>query len=247
MAVSQAVILVGGEGTRLRPLTDNTPKPVLPLAGRPFIRYMIDWLSFHGVEEAVLACGFRPDKVRDALGDQADGGPRLRYVEEPEPRGTAGAIKFAEEMLEDRFLALNGDVLTNLDLSALITAHEERDDARATIALHPIEDPSEYGLVRRTADGEILGFVEKPGAEEIDTDEVNAGAYVLERSILDQVPPDREVSIEREVFPTLVGKGLYGVRLEGYWLDIGTPERYHEAEADILAGRYSVGARESAK
>ena len=244
--VTQAVVLVGGEGTRLRPLTNDTPKPVLPLAGRPILSYVLDWLSEQGVEQAVLACGYRSELVRAALGRGGDGQPELVYVEEPEARGTAGAIKYAQDRLEDRFLALNGDVLMDLDLRSLIQAHE-RHSARATIALCPVDDPSEYGLVRRADDGEILGFVEKPEPGEIDTDEVNAGAYVLERSIFDEVPADREVSIERDVFPSLVGHGLYGVRLEGYWLDIGTLERYRQAEKDILAGRFNPRERESAR
>jgi len=234
----QALILVGGHGTRLRPLTLTMPKPVIPLVDRPFLRYMIDWLSRHGVDDIVMACGFRPDDVRDVLGDGIPGGPRLRYVEEPEPRGTAGAIKFAEDLLEDRFFALNGDVLTDLDLTALLELHEGS-DARATLALYPVDDPSAYGLVRRRPDGEISGFVEKPGPAEIDTDEVSAGAYVLEREVLDLIPAGQKVSIEREVFPKLVGDGLYSRRLEGYWMDIGTPERYLEACWDILDGKVS--------
>jgi mannose-1-phosphate guanylyltransferase len=154
-------------------------------------------------------------------------------VEEPEARGTAGAIKFAERFLDERFLALNGDVLTDLDLSALLKLHEER-GARATLALYPVEDPTAYGLVRRTDDGEILEFLEKPDPEQIDTDEINAGAYVLERDVVELIPDGREVSIEREVFPRLVGDGLYARRLEGYWMDIGTPERYLQASWDIL-------------
>ena len=232
----QALILVGGEGTRLRPLTLTTPKPVVPLVDRPFIRYMIDWLARHGVDDVVMACGFLAAGVRDVLGEGEGGGPRLRYVEEPEPRGTAGAMKFAERFLDDRFLALNGDVLTDLDLTALMDLHAAR-GATATIALHPVEDPSAYGLVRRSDDGEIAEFIEKPKAGEIDTDEVNAGAYVLEKSVLDLVPDGEEVSIEREVFPRLVGNGLYGCRLEGYWMDIGTPERYLQATWDILERR----------
>jgi mannose-1-phosphate guanylyltransferase len=232
----QALILVGGEGTRLRPLTLTMPKPVVPLVDRPFIRYMTDWLARHGVDDVVMACGFLAAGVRDVLGEGGDGGPRLRYVEEPEPRGTAGAMKFAERFLDDRFLALNGDVLTDLDLTALMELHEER-DAKATIALYPVDDPSSYGLVRRTGDGEITEFLEKPRPSEIDTDEINAGAYVLEKSVLDLVPDGREVSIEREVFPRLVGNGLYGRRLEGYWMDIGTPERYLQASWDILERR----------
>ena len=232
----QALVLVGGEGTRLRPLTRTAPKPVIPLVDRPFIRYMIDWLARHGVDDVLLSVGFLAHGIRDGLGDEIPGGPRLRYVEEPDRRGTAGAIKFAEEFLEDRFLALNGDVLTDLDLSALIRRHEEA-GAVATLTLYPVEDPTAYGLVRRRDDGEITEFLEKPDPAEIDTDEINAGAYVLERSVLDLIPPDREFSIEREVFPRLVGNGLYSQRLEGYWLDIGTPERYLQASWDILERR----------
>ena len=240
----QALILVGGEGTRLRPLTLTTPKPVVPLVDRPFIRYMVDWLARHGVDDVVMACGFLAAGVRDVLGDGEGDGPRLRYVEEPEPRGTAGAMKFAERFLDDRFLALNGDVLTDLDLGKLIELHEQR-GAEATLALHPVEDPSAYGLVRRSEDGEITEFIEKPDPGEIDTDEVNAGAYVLEKSVLGLVPEGREVSIEREVFPKLVGKRLYGRRLEGYWMDIGTPQRYLQASWDILERRVEtdVGQR----
>ena len=232
----QALILVGGEGTRLRPLTLTMPKPVVPLVDRPLIRYMVDWLARHGVDDVVMACGFMAEGVHDVLGDGGDGGPRLRYVAEPEARGTAGAIKFAERFLDERFLALNGDVLTDLDLTALIALHEER-GATATIALHPVADPSAYGLVRRREDGEISEFLEKPAADQIDTDEINAGAYVLEKSVLDLVPEGRECSIEREVFPSLVGNGLYGCRLDGYWTDIGTPDRYLQATWDILERR----------
>ncbi len=232
----QALVLVGGEGTRLRPLTRTAPKPVIPLVDRPFIRYMIDWLARHGVDEVVLSIGFLAHGIRDGLGDEIPGGPKLVYVEEPDRRGTAGAIKYAERHLDDRFLALNGDVLTDLDLSALIARHEEA-GATATLALYPVEDPTAYGLVRRREDGEITEFLEKPDPAEIDTDEISAGAYVLEKSVLDMIPPDREFSIEREVFPELVGNGLYSRRLEGYWMDIGTPERYLQASWDILEGR----------
>jgi len=232
----QALILVGGEGTRLRPLTSTMPKPVVPLVDRPFIGYMIDWLARHGVDDIVMACGFLAADVRDVLGEGGGQGPRLRYVDEPEAMGTAGAIKFAERFLDERFLALNGDVLTDLDLTALIRQHEER-SARATLALYPVADPTAYGLVRRAEDGRILEFLEKPDPSEIDTDEINAGAYVLEREVLSLVPEGRAVSIEREVFPKLVGDGLFSLRLSGYWMDIGTPERYLQASWDILEGR----------
>ncbi|HEX8688703.1 MAG TPA: NDP-sugar synthase [Solirubrobacterales bacterium] len=235
----QAIVLVGGEGTRLRPLTETVPKPALTLVDRPFLAYMIEWLAAHGVSEAVLACGFLPEVLRKALaGEEERAGVRIRYVVEPEPLGTAGAIRFAAdslgEGLEDRFLALNGDVLTDLDLSALLRAHRER-DAAATIALHPVQDAAAYGLVRSGEDGEVLEFLEKTG--ERAPGEVNAGMYVLERSALDLVPAGRNVSIEREVFPRLVGRGLHGLRLDGYWMDIGTPERYLWASWDILEGR----------
>jgi mannose-1-phosphate guanylyltransferase len=232
----QALVLVGGEGTRLRPITETIPKPVVPLVDRPFIRFMIDWLERHGVDDIIMACGFLAHGLRDVLGEGGDGGPRLRYVEEPEPLGTAGAIKFAERFLDERFLALNGDVLTDLDLTELIRMHETS-GASATLALYPVADPSAYGLVRRSEDSEVLEFLEKPDPGEADTDEVNAGAYVLERSVLDLIPEGREVSIEREVFPRLVGERLYSCRLEGYWMDIGTPERYLQASWDILERR----------
>lgn len=231
----QALILAGGEGTRLRPLTYTVPKPVLPLAGRPHIAYVIDWLVRHGVDDVVVSCGFLAEGMRRAL-RELEPGVEIRYAEEPDARGTAGAIRFADEMLGERFLVLNGDVLCDLDLTALIAQHE-RTGARATIALYPVEDPTGYGLIHRRDDGEITEFLEKPKPDQIDTDEINAGAYLLERSVLDEIPPDVAVSIEREVFPRLIGKGLYGIRLEGYWLDIGTPARYLEANWDILERR----------
>jgi mannose-1-phosphate guanylyltransferase len=243
----QAIVLVGGEGTRLRPLTDDVPKPALTLVDRPFLAYMVEWLGAHGVTEAVLACGFLPDVLREALGDGEHGGVRLRYVTEPERRGTAGAIRFAAEALgedlEESFLALNGDVLTDLDLTALVRAHRER-GSRATIALHPVEDAAAYGLVEAGADGQVLAFTEKTGERR--PGEINAGAYLLERSVLDLIPADREVSIEREVFPRLVGEGLGALVLDGYWMDIGTPERYLQATWDILEGRVETQVRPTA-
>src|SRR6187551_3123760 len=203
----QAIVLVGGEGTRLRPLTETVPKPALTLVDRPFLAYMIKWLARHGVTEVVLACGFLPDVLRAALADEEDrAGAKIRYVAEPQPLGTAGAIRFAADQLgdtlEERFLALNGDVLTDLDLSALLGAHQER-KATATIGLHPVEDSSAFGLVSSGREGEVLEFREKTG--ERAPGEINAGMYVLERSVLDLIPPAENVSIEREVFPRLVG------------------------------------------
>jgi mannose-1-phosphate guanylyltransferase len=235
----QAIVLVGGKGTRLRPLTETVPKPALTLVDRPFLAHMIEWLAGHGVTEVVLACGFLPDVLREALaGEEERAGVRIRYAVEPEPLGTAGAIRFAADSLgdelEQRFLALNGDVLTDLDLSALIAAHRER-GAAATIALHPVEDSSAFGLVHSGPEGEVLAFLEKTG--EAAPGEVNAGMYALERSVLELIPPGENVSIERDVFPRLVGAGLHGLLLDGYWVDIGTPERYLQASWDILEGR----------
>jgi mannose-1-phosphate guanylyltransferase len=231
----QALILAGGEGTRLRPLTYKVHKPVLPLAGRPHIAYVIDWLVRHGVDDVVISCGFLAEGMRQAIAE-LEPGVEIRYAEEPDRRGTAGAIRFAEDLLGDRFLVLNGDVLCDLDLTSLIAQHEKT-GAQATIALYPVEDPTGYGLVHRREDGEITEWLEKPEPDQVDTDEINAGAYLLERSVLDRIPPDREVSIEREIFPELIGEGFYGIRLEGYWIDIGTPTRFLEANWDILEKR----------
>jgi mannose-1-phosphate guanylyltransferase len=235
----QAIVLVGGEGTRLRPLTLTTPKPALTLVDRPFLAYMIEWLAGHGVAEVVLACGFLPEALREALvGEEERAGTIIRYVVEPEPRGTAGAIRYAAEQLGealgDRFLALNGDVLTDLDLTALLRVHRER-AARATLGLYPVEDAAAYGLVETAAGGEVHAFTEKTG--EPIPGEINAGTYVLERSVLDLIPPGENVSIERDVFPRLVANGLHGLRLDGYWMDIGTPARYLAASWDILERR----------
>jgi mannose-1-phosphate guanylyltransferase len=246
----QALILAGGEGTRLRPLTLTTPKPALQLVDRPFLRFMIDWLAAHGVDDIVVASGFGADELRSALGDGGAGGPSIAYVSEDEPLGTGGPLRLAadEGTLGERFLVLNGDVLTDLDLGELVRAHEVS-GAVATLALHPVDDPTAYGLVRRaggpkrpgdppeSATGEVLEFLEKPDDDAIDTDEISAGAYVIERDVIDLIPAGRNVSIEREVFPRLVGHGLYGHGLNGYWIDIGTPERYLQASWDILEGR----------
>ncbi len=243
----QAVVLVGGEGTRLRPLTAHVPKPALTLVDRPFLAYVVEWLAGHGVDEIVLACGFLPDVLRAELGEHEHEGVRLTYVVEPEPRGTAGAIRFAADALGDRlgdrFLALNGDVLADLDLSALLRSHEQR-RARASIALYQVDDASHYGLVTTGPDGAVAEFREKTG--EVAPGAINAGAYVLERSLLELIPPGEQVSIEREIFPQLIGAGLYALPLDGYWMDFGTPDRYLQATWDILEGRVATRVRPTA-
>jgi mannose-1-phosphate guanylyltransferase len=239
----QAVILVGGEGKRLRPLTSTVPKPVVPLVDRPFIAFMLEWLRQHEIDDVIMSCGFLATSVRNVLGDGSQLGIRLRFVEEPDPRGTAGALKFAESMLDERFLMLNGDVLTDIDLTEQIAQHQST-GAKATLALVPVADPTAYGLVHLHEDRSVKDFVEKPSPDAIDTNLISAGAYVLEREILELVPPQRSVSIEREVWPRLIGNGLYGYPSESYWMDIGSPERYLQGTFDIIEGNVSSAVTE---
>ena len=207
----------------------------MPLAGRPFLSFMLDWVHSHGVDEVILSCGFMSDAVKSVLGDIYEG-MRLRHVTEDEPLGTGGPVRLAYEegLLEERLLVLNGDVLTNIDLTAELEQHEAT-GARATLALYSVKDTSSYGVVPTAEDGRVTEFIEKGGGE-APTNRINAGAYVIERDVIESIPSGRAVSFEREVFPTLVGNGLYGYDAAGYWIDIGTPERYLEATWDLLAG-----------
>ena len=232
----QALVLAGGEGTRLRPLTLTTPKPVMPFAGRPFLTFMLDWLGRHGIDDVILSCGFMSDAVESVLGD-IHAGIRLRYVHEPEPLGTAGPLRLALDtgaLQDERLFVLNGDVLTDMDLTAEREQHE-RTGARATLCLIAVEDTESYGVVPTGEGGEVEQFLEKsPGRAP--TNRINAGAYLLERDVVERIPAGRAVSIEREIFPELVGDGLYGYLAAGYWIDIGTPRRYLEGTWDLLAG-----------
>jgi mannose-1-phosphate guanylyltransferase len=232
----QALVLAGGEGTRLRPLTLTTPKPVMPFAGRPFMTFMLDWLASHGVDDVILSCGFMSDAVESVLGD-IHGGIRLRYVHEEEPLGTAGPLRLALDtgaLQDERLYVLNGDVLTDMDLTAEREQHE-RTGARATLCLIAVEDTASYGVVPTAESGEVEEFLEKqPGPAP--TNRINAGAYLLDRDVIERIPAGRAVSIEREIFPELVGNGLYGYLAAGYWKDIGTPQRYLEGTWDLLAG-----------
>jgi mannose-1-phosphate guanylyltransferase len=231
-----AVVLVGGEGMRLRPLTERTPKPMLPLLDRPLLSYTFDHLRRGGVDRAVLACGYLPDAIQRHFDGSYDG-IELDYRVEPQPLGTGGAIRFAAEGIDRTFLALNGDSLREADIELLLYFHRDR-GAKATILLTRVADPARYGLVRVDGCGRVVAFVEKPGPDEIDTDEINAGLYVLEPEVLDLIPPGRPVSIEREVFPLLAERGeLYAVALPGYWLDVGTPASYLQAHFDLLYRR----------
>jgi mannose-1-phosphate guanylyltransferase len=204
---------------------------------------MLEWLKRHGVDDVIMSCGFLATSVRNVLGDGSAYGIRLRFVEEPEPRGTAGALKYAEEFLDERFLMLNGDVLSDMDLSQQVAQHQQT-GAVGTLALVPVADPSAYGLVRLHGDNSVKGFLEKPSADQIDTNLISAGAYVLERSVLDLIEEGRNVSIEREIWPRLVGDGLFAFAGDAYWLDIGTPERYLQGTFDILEGNVRTAVTE---
>ena len=229
----KAIVLAGGEGTRLRPLTWTTPKPLLPIVNRPFLEHQLSWLAGHGVTEVVLSLGYRSD----AFAGRVFSDLPLQVAAEPEPLGTAGAIRFAADAagVTDRFLVCNGDVLTDLDVTALVRFHRER-AAEATIALTRVEDPSAFGVVPTDDEGRVLRFVEKPPPGEAPTDWINAGTYVLEPSVLADIPAGRAVSIERETFPGLLARNgkLYALPSSAYWLDIGTPAKYLEANADRL-------------
>lgn len=239
---AQAVILAGGQGTRLRPLTHARPKPIVPLLNRPFLRYQLALLRQHGVTDIVLSCSYRVEDVRAAMGTGDEAGVRLRYALEAEPLGTAGGVRNAADLAGGRLIVLNGDILTDADLGAVLRVHEAR-EARATICLIRVSDPTAYGLVETTADGAIRRFLEKPRPEEVTTDLVNAGIYILEADLVRRIPAGRAVSIEREFFPGLLHDGVrcLGVPLgDAYWRDIGSPGAYREAQLDLLRGRVAT-------
>src|SRR5580698_7381353 len=227
----KAVVLVGGEGTRLRPLTLTAPKQMLPIVGVPMIERVLGHLASHGVDEAVLSLGYLPDAFMKAYPEGAVDGVHLTYAVEPEPLDTAGAVRFAATFgaVDETFVVVNGDVLTDLDLSALIEFHRAR-DAEGTIALHPVADPSAFGVVPTDEVGRVTAFVEKPPRDEAPTNEINAGTYVLEPSVLARIPEGGRVSIERETFPAMVRDGgLFARSDDSYWLDTGTPAAYLQA------------------
>lgn len=243
----KAVILVGGLGTRLRPLTCNTPKPMIPIVNRPFIEHMLANLRDQGISEVVLAVQYLADRFRDALGDGARLGMKVHVVEEPEPRGTAGAVKNVEHLLDGSTFIFNGDVMTDLDLQAMLAFHRER-RSKLTIALTPVEDPTSFGLVETAKDGRIRRFIEKPRVDEITTDLVNAGTYIIEPELFRYVPPAQYYMFERGLFPVVLQTGdpMYGYPSRAYWTDIGKPQTYLEVHHDILMGklRFTFTGRE---
>ena len=235
----KAVVLVGGEGTRLRPLTFTTPKPLLPIAGTPFLERQLRWLARHGVTDVVLSLGYLPDAFLAHFIDSTFGGLRLQYAVEEEPLGTAGAIRFAAEVagIDERFIVCNGDVLTTLDLDAFTAFHAAR-GAAASIHLIEVEDPSAFGVVPTHPDGKVKAFVEKPPRDQAPTNFINAGTYVLEPSVLERIPPQLSVSIEHEIFPRLVEEEgtVFALASNDYWIDIGTPQKYVAAHVDVVGG-----------
>jgi NDP-sugar pyrophosphorylase family protein len=244
-------VLVGGEGTRLRPLTNTIPKQLLPVVEQTMIERVLAHLAAHGVDEALLSLGYRPDGFLSAFPEDRASGVRLSYAVEPAPLDTAGAIAFAAAHggIDDTFLVVNGDVLTDLDVSALVRFHRLR-RAEASISLTPVDDPSRFGVVPTDDEGRVLAFIEKPDPGRAPTNLINAGAYVLEPSVLDRIDRERRVSIERETFPAMVEAGrLYALASDSYWIDAGTPAHYLQAHRDLLSGARpglpAPGAREA--
>lgn len=238
----RAIVLVGGEGTRLRPLTYDTPKQMLPIMGRPMLERVLANLARSGVTSAILSLGYLPDKFIAAYPDNTVAGVPVTYAVEEELLDTAGAIRYAATQggVDETFVVVNGDVLTNLDLGALVAFHRER-GAAATVALHEVEDPSRFGVVVTEPDGRVTAFIEKPPADEAPSREINAGTYVMEPAVLDLIASDRRVNVERETFPLLVARGsLYALADDGYWLDTGTPEAYLRAHEDVLGGAWPI-------
>ena len=239
----KAILLAGGKGTRLRPLTIHTPKPIVPIFNRPFLHYQIDLLKqVPEIDEVILSLNYQPRRIEEIFGDGSDLGIRIRYVVEPAPLGTGGAIKYAGDKLTESVVVFNGDVLTQIDLAAVIRLHRER-KAKATIVLTPVENPSAYGLVETDQQSNIRRFLEKPKPEEITTNHINAGIYVLEPDTFDRIPSDVAWSVERSYFPSLIERGETFVAYvyNGYWIDIGTPEKYTQVHRDIMDGRYNAG------
>ena len=234
----RAVVLVGGFGTRLRPLTTTIPKQMLPIVDRPMIERVLAKLAQHGVDDAILSLGYRPDAFIEAYPDDVCAGVRLHYAVEGEPLDTAGAVRFAadEGGIDSTFIVVNGDVLTDLDITALWNLHRER-KAEGTIALTPVDDPSRYGVVSTDDRGQVEAFVEKPPAGEAPSKWINAGTYVLEPSVLERIPGGRKVSIERETFPAMVTDNtLFAMQSDAYWVDAGTPATYLQVQLDLIDG-----------
>lgn len=230
--------MAGGEGTRLRPLTSNAPKPMMPLVNRPMMEHIVGLLKRHGFDDIVVTVAFMANAIRTYFGDGSEFGVQMRYATEETPLGTAGSVRNAMEFLDERFLVISGDVLTDIDLTAIVEYHAER-QAMATIGLAHVENPLEFGIVITREDGTIERFLEKPTWGQVFSDTINTGIFVLEPEIFDYIEADRPVDFSSEVFPKLLAdeKPLYGAIAQGYWEDVGTLEAYVSAHKDILDGK----------
>jgi len=233
----QALILVGGEATRLRPLTCNTPKSMVPVMNTPFLEHVIRWLASHGIKDIILAQGHLPKPMQDYFQDGSRFGVKLIHALEKQPMGTAGAVKNAEQYLTENFLVLNGDIFTDLNISAMYQFHQDR-RAKATIALTPVDDPTAYGLIETASGGRITRFMEKPSWDQVTTNMINAGTYILEKEVLKHIPAQTNFSFERQLFPQLLeqGSAIFGYSSSAYWIDIGTPEKYLQLHRDLMRG-----------
>jgi NDP-sugar pyrophosphorylase family protein len=240
----KAILLAGGKGTRLRPLTIHTPKPIVPIFDRAFLHYQIDLLKqVPEIDEVILSLNYQPRRIEEIFGDGSGTGIRIRYVVEPAPLGTGGAIRYAAQGTTETIVVFNGDVMTAVDVNRVVQLHRER-EAKATIVLTPVDNPSAYGLVETRADGAVNRFLEKPKPDEITCNTINAGIYVLEPDTFDRIPKDVAYSIERGYFPSLVERGepFFAYVDRGYWIDIGTPEKYVQVHRDMFDGRFSGGS-----
>ncbi|AMA73286.1 MULTISPECIES: nucleotidyltransferase family protein [Aneurinibacillus] len=237
----KALLLAGGLGTRLRPLTENLPKPMALIGNRPWLEHLILHLKSEGIADFVIAVKHYPEMIRDYLGDGTSLGVRIQYAVEETLLGTAGAIKNAQEFLDDRFLVVNADIVHQVAIQPLLDFHLEHGGA-VTIGLTEVKDPSQYGVVEQDPFGQIVRFVEKPSKEEAPSNRINAGIYVMEKTVLEWIPKGEEVSIERETFPLLIEKGMrvYGKVIDGYWLDMGTKERYRKVHWDLLERKFRL-------
>ena len=234
----KAVILVGGEGTRLRPLTSNITKAMVPVLNRPFLEHLLGYLKSHGIEDIILAMSYLPRPIQSYFGDGAEMELILSYFTEAEPLGTAGAVKNAQKLLDEPFFVFNGDILTEIDLTDMMNQHRHT-KAKISIALTPVEDPTIYGVVETDAGGMVRRFIEKPKREEVASNMINAGIYIVEPEVLELIPPDKPTMFEHHVFPPLLEKGepMAGYPSESYWIDIGTPEKYRRLNHDLLLGK----------
>lgn len=237
----QALILAGGKGTRLRPLTMHTPKPIVPIANRSFLLYQLEMLKRADVRDVILSLSYQPQKIEDKLGDGTDFDVKISYTVETSPLGTAGAYRHAAGLIRETTVIFNGDVLTDIDISEVIRFHRERNSA-ATLVLTPVANPTAYGLVETDSEARVRRFLEKPKPEEVTCDTINAGIYILEPRVLDYIPEGEPFMFEYGVFPQLLERDepFYAYTWRGYWRDIGTASSYLQANMDVLAGRVNI-------